>query len=49
MFGFEPPLFQKSGMPSALLFVSNVGFGQRFPGNNPASAGDVKNKHNQDR
>jgi hypothetical protein len=51
IFGFEPPLFQKSGMLSKLLSVSKAGFGQRLPGSNPASAGEAKSRQvlNQDR
>src|ERR1017187_240387 len=36
IFGFDPPLFQKSGMPSELLSVSRVGLGQMLPGRIPA-------------
>jgi hypothetical protein len=36
MFGFDPPLFQKSGMPLEWLSVSKVGLGQRLPGSKPA-------------
>jgi hypothetical protein len=44
IFGFDPPLFQKSGMPSELLSISKVEFGQRLPGSNPASEGEAKSK-----
>jgi len=36
MLGFEPPAFQKSGMPAVLVSDSSVGFGQILPGSKPA-------------
>jgi hypothetical protein len=37
IFGLEPPRFQKSGVPVEFVSDSSVGFGQIFPGSNPAS------------